>query len=446
MLSADSTIALLEDWLKNWKTKKGLAGYSLVIIFVLGSLLLLFKELGLTIPAIWSIRIIVFFLVAHAMVWAWMYIVYPIYIRKIKIAFALEVASNDPILDELNKEFRHQLDLLNLKGEIKLIDLPRDKKFETNADAEQYSKKKYINLLIWGHTKKGELDAQEICEFKLKFTYVYPKLFIKRIEELLRSDVKLAITHRNWKIVTKNSFLDTDVIARNLTEISLFIIGLCLLLWRDAETCVQVFEKLYTCLQQGPSIKDTRRVTFIKRFERIFIEALDLKGTDLYLSDRMEEWKECMERMNEIDTTIPGVHINLAKLNYLQENMEKARHHTNRADSLIPNNPLSIINKAFFAILDRKFEKAVHFYNKLTQLKDWTMSCNTLEVILFLEDEWKKQTDNLGFLFAVGFMNYHFADKRRGKLQLRKFAKTVKKQGIQKEYSPLFIVAEMAVK
>jgi hypothetical protein len=74
------------------------------------------------------------------------------------------------------------------------------------------------------------------------------------------------------------------------------------------------------------------------------------------------------------------------------------------------------------------------------------MSCNTLEVALFLEDESKKRKDNLGFLFAAGFVNYHFADKRRGKLKLKNFIKKVDKQKVRREYSPLFITAERTIK
>jgi hypothetical protein len=212
-----------KDWFKDWKTKKGLVGYSLVIIFVLVALISLIKQLDLAVPPIWSILIIAISVILHAIFWAGAYIVYPLYISKIKIAFSLEVPGKEPLLDELKKEFCYQLDSLNLMREVKVIDLPSDKRFETNVKAEKYSKKKNINLLVWGHMKKGQLEGQEVAESRLKFTYIYPKLHKKNIEELLRNDVKLAVVDRNWRIAVGNSIVDIDTVSRNMMEISLFI-------------------------------------------------------------------------------------------------------------------------------------------------------------------------------------------------------------------------------
>jgi tetratricopeptide (TPR) repeat protein len=437
---------LFRDWFEDWKTKKGLAGYSLVIVFVVGGLLLLLRQLGLAIPPIWSILIIACSVTLHVLYWGWEYIIYPMYIGKIKIAFSLEIPGRDPLLDELRQEFCSQLDSLNLMGKIKVLDVPSDKRFETNTEAEEYSRRKDINLLVWGHMKKGQLEGQQVAEFRLKFTCVYPKVSKKKIEELLQGDVKLAVVDRNWRIAVDNSFADIDAVARNLMEISLFIIGLCLLLWKDTERCLEVFEKLRTCLQRGPQIKDKKRTAFQERFDYILIQALDLRAMYLYQSDQAQECKKDLERMLQINNAIPGAHINLARLCYKDGNMRSARYHTNQADQLKPNNPLSIINRAFFAILDRKFQKAAGFYNRLPRAKDWSMGCNTLEVALFLEDERKKHKDNLGLLYAAGFMNYHFVDKRRGRLQLKNFVKIVTKKNLQKQYGPLFIVAQQTTK
>ena len=417
-----------------------------MIIFVLAALISLVKQLGLAIPPIWSIPIIAISLILHLLFWSWAYIVYPLFISKIKIAFSLKVPGEDPLLDELKKEFCYQLDSLNLMREVKVMDLPLDKRFETSVEAEKYSKKKDINLLVWGHMKKGQLQGQEVTECKLKFTYIYPKLSKRNVEELLRSDVKLAVVDSNWRIAVSNSIVDIDAVGKNMMEISLFIVGLCLLLRRDTERCVYVFEKLNDCLQLSPPFSDRRRAAFLKRFDQIFIEALDLRAMYLFQGDKMQECKKCFERMLQIDYDIPGAHINLAKLCYLEGNMDRARYHTNQAERLEPNNPLCTINKAFFAILEGKFPKADQLYNKLTKSMNWSMQCNTLEVALFLEDEWKNHKDNLGLLFAAGFMNYHFADKRRGKLQLKNFIKRFNKQKVQREYSPLFITAEITIK
>jgi tetratricopeptide (TPR) repeat protein len=390
--------------------------------------------------------IIMLSLSAHAIIWAWEYMIYPMYVGKIKIAFSLEAANGDPIVSELKKEFCRQLDSLDLMGEVRVMDLPVDKKFDSSIDAEIYAKKKDINLLVWGHIKKGQLEGQEVVQPRLRFTYIYPKPYKKNIEELLWGDVKLAVVDRKWEIAVRNSIVDIDAVAKNLMEISLFIIGLCLLLRRDTKRCVGVFEGLHTRLPQGPFVRDRKRTAFLERFDQILIQALDLRGMYLYQSGKTQELKRCLERMIQINNAIPGAHINLAKLCYLEGNMDGARYHTNQADALEPNNPLCIINRAFFAILDRKYQKAVGYYNGLTKIKDWSLACNTLEVVLFLEDEWKKHKDNLGLLFGAGLMNYHFVDKRRGKSQLNKFIKKIDKQKVRKEYSPLFITAERTIK
>jgi tetratricopeptide (TPR) repeat protein len=445
MSSIEWVSDLFRDWSKEWKTKKGLVAYSIFIVVVVGALLLLMKELGIEVPPGWNISILGFTVMVHFVFWIWAYAIYPLYIGKIKIAFSLDIPEQDPILDELKREFWFQLDSLNLSHAVKIIELPRDKRFSDSDEAEEYSKKKDINLLVWGHMKKGQVDAQEVAEARLKFTYTYPTFSKKSLDELLKKDVKLAVVNRNWRIAIRNSIVDIDAVARNMMEISLFIIGLCLLLGRDIKRCLNVFEKLRGSLAPNVGTNDRRRAAFLQRFEQIHIQALDVLAIYLYQGNRMRELRICLERMIDINNAIPSAHINLAKLRYLEGDMDSARYHTNQADRLQANNPLCVINRAFFAVLEHKFEKAGKLYAGLTKNKDWSLACNTLEVSLFLEDEWNKHSDNIGLLFGAGFMNYHFVDKRRGKRQLKNFLKLVNRQEDKRPYSRLFALAQSAV-
>ncbi len=440
----DSISSLFKDWLKDRGTKRALLGYSLLIILVLGGILKLLNELGANIPASWSILIIGVVLLLNLLLWVWHNRIYPLYISKIKIAFSLEVENQDPLLKEIRKEFDNQLDILKAKDKIKVIDLPSDKKFGSETEAEKYCKMRDINLLIWGHTKRGKLEGDEIVDFKLKLTYIYRRP-VRKVEELLRSDIKSAIIDRNWKIVTKNSFQDIDFVTKDLMEVSLFIIGLCLLLEQDLERCIEVFDKLDNCLQQARFGPHQGRDAFTKRFRIIFIDALGARGITLYYENKTEEWKKILERMLQIDITIPAVHINLARLYYLGGNIQQARFHTNQAEGLTPGHPWVLLNKAFFSVLDRKFDKAAKFYEELSEkFGEKGIQCNPLEVALFLEDEWRNKKDNLGFLFAAGFINYYFADKRRGWIQIKKFIRKIGDSS--KEYAPLYVVADRMIK
>ena len=105
--------------------------------------------------------------------------------------------------------------------------LREDINFESNEDAEKYILKKEINLLIWGDTMESVSDNMENTRFNIMYSYVYRK----KKEE---SPDKFALLVRNglqrskWDVVHNQSQAGLIVVASNILESSLFILGSCL--------------------------------------------------------------------------------------------------------------------------------------------------------------------------------------------------------------------------
>lgn len=119
---------------------------------------------------------------------------------------------------------------------------------------------------------------------------------------------------------------------------------------------------------------------------------------------------------------------------------KKAKEYTQRALGERPRSPMPHFNLAFFALKDRIYKEALDEYKKI-RINE---KVNIIEIIAFLEKELEQYPDNLGFLFATGYLNFKYADEERGIEQLSDFlAQATKNKKF--DYSPLIKEAKNLV-
>ena len=337
--------------------------------------------------------------------------------QKIKILFAINLSEETKTYyEQVKKTINSKIDELNLSRAIEIIQMPSDLLFPTKSKAEQYVKKRMVDLLVWGHTLEGDREGSKISEFRLHFTYLYKILpeekrtiFIKQIKDNLKG--------RYWRILSAESFRDIQVVSGNITEVAFFILGLCLYVRGELKTSLQIFEKSKTLLTHKNEQEFPQKELFLKQINQYLIGGYKFIGETLRYN-KMQESKENFEKVLALDPNNSEAHLNLARLCYLVDNdLDAAKTHTDRVTDPIIK-PLTNYNYAFFAIKERNPSKVLLSYQRTKA----HLSANIIEdIILFLQNEFIKDPENILFNFALGYVNAYHGDLKIGIEELSNF-------------------------
>lgn len=237
-------------------------------------------------------------------------------------------------------------------------------------------------------------------------------------------DIEVVVQKRAWDIKHSESFSCIIIVSGNVWEVSLYILGACLATVPNIEyllKSVHIFEKLQSLLKERRQDINFPNLQFIKRKTHLFLLEL-YTFIMIYYWNNLKDLDNSIKYANkiiEIDENNFNAHQNMAVFQWLKGKKDDARFHTKRAWRIIPGHPLPRLNKAFFFLCDKKYELALKQYKKIEYVGD----TNIIDVVEFLEKEFEKYPNNLGFLFAVGWLNFHYADQIRGINQLEEFLK-----------------------
>ncbi|MCI0532353.1 MAG: hypothetical protein L0Y74_10490 [candidate division Zixibacteria bacterium] len=416
----EGLLKILLNWVQYWKTKRGLIVVA-ILIFTFFTLLLFpgLAALDLkpstplktsTISIAELIWLIVWFVKSYRI---------PFFGKHLRIAIRLDgLDSTEEDKREIQQQILKQASYWDMGNKINFVELPKDVKFLTPKEAEDYVWKRNLDLLIWGDIRKGNVSAQEMTAFKFNFTYNYLSPADNRVRNMVAQDVALALMNRRWYIRKQNSLIDVDIVAKNVLEASTFIVGLCLLSWSRNMKAIELFEKTLANVSNGKEFQQFR-----ERLREILHRLYHIEAEiTRYTNNDNGKFNYYLKRMLELYPSSLAANLGLARSAYLDGNIKIARQYTNDAEKFNPKNKLPLLNHAFFAILDKQYDKGLKLYKQVASLE---FLDDAINVVLFLEDEYKNHQDEPALLFAAGLVNYHFCDKNRGKRQLRRFEKIV---------------------
>ncbi|NQV18642.1 MAG: hypothetical protein HQ534_08885 [Armatimonadetes bacterium] len=174
--------------------------------------------------------------------------------KKLKVAVALspDNIASDSILTKTLLMTNSKLKSLNLLDNIHIFKIGTDL-FNTNKDAEKYLKRKKINLVIHGNIHYGKKENKVIFNLKdFSFSYYIPQVPRNPGSmNMIKKDINLMLTHRNWIVEESNSLSGSEAIATNFVEILLSIIGIASSFSKDyINTSVLLIEKLLPFLEK----------------------------------------------------------------------------------------------------------------------------------------------------------------------------------------------------
>ncbi|MCF7887657.1 MAG: hypothetical protein K9L76_00105 [Candidatus Omnitrophica bacterium] len=340
---------------------------------------------------------------------------------KIKILFAVDYSEEAKKYSaQINKNINSKIDELGLSQSIKIINMPMDFIVPNRIEAERYVKRRMIDLLIWGYTVEGRFQKSKLAEFKLKFTYLY-RILPPPAQATLIKHINNNLRGRYWRILEDNSFPDIQVVSTNITEVSLFIIGLCLYVRGKLSKSLKIFENLKATLNNKNETDFPGVENIMKQVDSYLVEGYRFIGEQIRDSDPPTS-KNYFKKLLHIQPEDSGAHLNIAKLSYVVDNdLESAKKHTDKVtDPLLT--PLKNYNYAFFGILEKDPIKVLQYYKRIRAVP----SENIVDIIAFLQDEFSKDKSNILYHFALGYINVYHGDLKIGIEELKSFIEKAK--------------------
>ena len=371
--------------------------------------------------------------------------------NKFTVVFSIKpkgVQDNSYIQDAISK-LQRELEILGLRDKIKIILAGQDF-IERVKSAHKYRERFDIDLVIWGKVYSGTKEKQDVvCDFKdLFFTYKIPHQVINaNVADLFKSDINISIVNRDWNIFGFNSIPDTEKISGHLTEIIMFTIGIIYCQSAEyAQESIIILEKLFKYLEKrtigetpskssdGKTMTMSRDLLYQSRVLAILIKIYYNLGVHLMEQKKYPEARFYFRKYLDYEKEDGNALANIAYCAFEEENdICLAKKYTEKIGEVDKYNPFYLTNRAFFDIWEKNYHGALFHYMLFLRKGRPRDGGLVIKVIAFLDRMKKENKTEIGYDFAIGFMNYHFMDKGEGELELKGFLKIARGKEEYKE-------------
>ena len=422
----------INEWLlKKWPTKLGYLLTAILIIFIILTTEYLFIQvIGKSIPTMPAILIVLLTLLTHDVFWR---------LKTGRIIFfwfnKILIAIHPNVLKE-NSTLEKVLISLIKDGDIgywfKIFVLPEDFIIDDNKKAETYVINKKIDLLIWGETISGSSVGKEATDYRIRFSgyFNYPAAQ-PSVKALLIGDFNELVREKYWRVNQENSLPDILTLGGNIAEVGLYIIAICLLSRGNVAGGLNILEQLFFKMKDDPL---KRKLSIYPKVKNHLISLYNLLSFVAWREENNEDKSMMLaNKALNLDENNYDCNARMALYEYLNGNILGSRKHVKKCKKINPRHPCTIFDQAFFYILDKQYNLAAKRYKKLE-------TCNVdglmaFEVVFFLEEEYKKNKMEIGFLFAAGYVNFKFVEhKEIGLRQLRQFCKLARDRTEYKDF------------
>ena len=334
--------------------------------------------------------------------------------------------------NEIKKQLIGIIEQMGLSNIIVLKDFSDIYLFPDKKEAEAYRQKKNLDLIVWGEFSEDglKIDNQDINKMNLNFTYGYPRDTRdkeNRLGKAIILDINSRLALKNyWQIVDGNSYKDVEIISNNLSDISLYIVGLTLKFYGRLEESQEIFEKLF----QKLNIKED---DFKNLVIPHLLDCYFLFIRDITLSKKnFEKGIEYCNKMLALSENNHFALSNIAVFYYKTGDMKKCEEIVEKLLKLYPKDPITEIDVAFIRIMQKRYKNAFKHYNKVLSME--AVSFNPQEVIEFLGAEYEKCGEP-ALLYGSGIISYRFGgDKELTRMDLELFLKKANEKDYKEMY------------
>ena len=335
-------------------------------------------------------------------------------LKPFNVVFSIQSKSDMPsgsYNNELKIKIKENLDQLGLSNIVRLKDFEDLKYFKNREEAEAFLIKHELDLIWWGRFSEDKLKSKGKTnhELLINYTYKYPEDNQGQVRKVIADDIQAAIVNkRHFSIIEDESFRDIRIASDDLTDLSLYIVGSCMLLFGRLNETVLIFEKLFD--RNNKNSDD-----FVEKVKLKLGNAYELLSIKFGLDGR--NYSEGLEFSEKLLKLFPGSHNGLANSAYflvMLERMEDAGKTVERLKSRFPDSHTTLIDLAFFEIIQKNYNEAFDYYLKIASIPPDELKINVVAITEFLENQYIKLKHEPAFLFGVGILNYYFADRMRG--------------------------------
>lgn len=403
----------------HWKTIKGYWIAIVLIIVLFTSIYIQFGEIILLIPFIVSLFI-------WTITWSLQSgrIILPTKKKTLVLSFLVD--------DEARKNYKKVIDSLKsivanlyLDKNVKIIKGSEDL-IDNKVEAHKYREKTNVDLIVWGKTEYGNISGKRFTKFNLNHTIAISPSLRNKLD-YFKADVSLILLKKKWTIDELDDLNDIYVVADDLFESCLFIIGLFYFDERLFDDSIKIFESLHQIVIRRANKQkniDIESLAQIGRINAFLADSYFIKALELRQSDRIVETIKYLEKIPKfIPNKIP-LYMELARCHYLLDDMSKAEMYTRKISKINKKHPAVSLNNAFFRIKQKKYPSVRFWYDELLKCKDLD-EINPGEVISFIEKEYQKDTTEHAFVYGMAILN-HFLDETLISSGLEKFLSLTK--------------------
>ena len=411
-MSTSSEKFILEKlwpFLSQWRTKRGLAAISILII-----LLALYFQIFFV---LWGGLAILCAILLWSVFWYFLsgrYVFPSPYKKTVVLCFNVdaEVERNQK---RIVKAIEIKLNDLNLDKKIRLRVIAPDI-IDNKPQAHAYRNKTGVDLVVWGRSIYGTVDSHKVAQYEVFHTFSITEPLRKKLD-LFLADVGIILLKRKWEISDANELSDIRVLADNLFETCLFIIGLYFYSEEYFIDAAKVFEGILPSMDNKGNQSQLVECKIQAGRVRLFLAEIYL--IQAIIAHDNEKYPLAISLLEKIYPIVPNkipVLIMLARKHYLNGNLPGAQSYTYYIRHIERKHPAVCINNAFFGIIQKNYERTRFWYDMLLRQKA-IRDVDPFSVITFLDEEYKRSPSEHAYLYALAIVNgYIDPSIRKGEL------------------------------
>jgi len=419
----------LDSLKKDARTIRGLLGGILLIVLIC----LLFKVpfCLYIVPALILIWIIIWFLNSGRGIFP---------SNKYSLIFCIKTDEKSKLhYEKVLEKLKIKLDNFNISKEVRLINIASDI-INNREQAIKYRETQGVDLIIWGNALTETREGKEVVSFTLNYTYRLSS-WLRNKMILFNADLILIAGTRDWIINTDNTLFEEIKVADNFVEAGIFIFGIHLFTDNDLRDALKLFNALKVVVNAMKP--DSFKPLIEGRINAIISEIYILLGDEFTEKKDYRIAKQCFVELLRFPVNHFRVYANLARLEYLLGDLNKATGYTAKAAEIDKENPVIYFNNAFFMLLDKNYDRALFWYKKVLSLS--MIDVNIPQLLEFFYERYQENKQELGFIFAMGITSYKFYDREKGVSDLSLFvdkAKYIQEYKNMVEYAKEILEAE----
>jgi hypothetical protein len=346
-------------------------------------------------------------------------------IGRAAILFAPRPASDsEDLLYSLYDQFKADLAAHGLSGLVSHALVPSDRPVFDHNDAIKLIAETGANVVIFGSLTRGQIAGKTVEGFdSISFTLNHPPLGSGELGSLTET-LAGALALRNYAVSNENSFIERNVVVKNLSEVARFFIAVGLTLERKLGTAIPLLEQLLAegeIKVAGPST--TPQLEFFRRAIRRALHAALLAQFNVVYETKLlphiglrngdsaaAECAHIVDRLESISGQIDRYALTRAIFSFHFGRLAEARALALQSKRGIPpNDPSPSISLAFLSLWEGKYGDALKHYLRAKRGDIWDFNMIT-NVLGFLEGVIENNPEKQQLRFGLAFLNDAFFD------------------------------------